>query len=172
MNNVVPTLIEVTSDVYAFGTEETYPFERTGGAVPLPEETRKEPQAKHRTGAWLVSGALHRPSEEAVAPGIARVRAIFEGTGNARYHSHEQMLENPVHKIHVDTSSGEPTDSELGLLDSRPGGGATWSCRPRGWSARSLSYNTRPHGGSSPSTGSTTRRSSSAVRARPVPCTS
>jgi 4-cresol dehydrogenase (hydroxylating) len=126
MNNVVPTLIKVTSDVYAFGTEDTYPYERTGGAVPLPAEIRRELQAKHQTGAWLVSGALYGPSEEAVAPGIARVRAIFEGTGKAGYHSHERMLENPVHKIHVDTFSGEPTDSELGLLDWRPGGGATW----------------------------------------------
>jgi 4-cresol dehydrogenase (hydroxylating) flavoprotein subunit len=126
MNNAVPTLIKVTADVYGFATEETYPYDRTGGAVPLPANIRAELQAKHHTGAWLVSGALYGPSEDAVAPGIARIRSIFEGSGKATYFSHEQMLENPVQKIHIDTFSGEPTDSELGLLDWRPGGGATW----------------------------------------------
>jgi len=36
------------------------------------------------------------------------------------------MIADPVLKIHVDTFSGEPTDAELGMLDWRPGGGATW----------------------------------------------
>jgi 4-cresol dehydrogenase (hydroxylating) len=126
MNNVVPTLIKVTSDAYGFATEETYPYDRTAGDGPLPEHLRKELQAKHGTGAWLVSGALYGASEEAVAPVIERMRTLFEGTGNATYFAHEQMLVNPVHKIHIDTFSGEPTNSELGLLNWRKGGGATW----------------------------------------------
>jgi 4-cresol dehydrogenase (hydroxylating) len=126
MNNVVPTLIKVTSDVYGFATEESYPTERTGGVTPLPDGVRKELQAKHGTGAWLVSGALYGPSDEAIAPTLEQIRGHFEGSGRATYFSHENMLANPVHKIHIDTYSGEPTDSELGLLDWRPGGGATW----------------------------------------------
>jgi len=70
MANVVPTLIKVTSAEYAFTTRERYPFDRTGGATPLPED--------------------------------------------------------PVLSTHLDTFSGEPTEAELGLLDWRPGGGATW----------------------------------------------
>jgi 4-cresol dehydrogenase (hydroxylating) len=127
--NAVPTLVKVTSDVYGFATERPYPYERTGGVVPLPDAVRRELRAEHHTGAWLVSGALYGPTEQAVAPGIDRLRALFDsagGTGKVTYHAHEQMLENPVHKIHVDTFSGEPTDRELGLLDWRPGGGATW----------------------------------------------
>lgn len=126
MNNVVPTLIKVTSDVYGFGTEDQYPFDRTGGAVPLPDDVRKELRVKHGIGAWVVSGALYGPSEDAIAPTLARIRNHFESTGRAAYAAHEQMLANPVLKIHVDTYSGEPTESELGLLDWRPGGGATW----------------------------------------------
>lgn len=126
LTNAVPTLVKVTSDVYGFATEETYPYHRTDGATPLPDALRRELRDKHHTGAWLVSGALYGPSEEAVAPGIERMRAHFGASGKAKYLCHEEMLANPVLKIHVDTFSGEPTDRELGLLDWRPGGGATW----------------------------------------------
>ncbi|WP_028923464.1 FAD-binding oxidoreductase [Pseudonocardia acaciae] len=126
LTNAVPTLVKVTSGSYGFGTEERYPFHRTGGAVPLPDEVRAELQDRHGTGAWLVSGALYGPSEQALEPGIERIRAHFEASGKATYVPHERMVEDPVYKIHLDTFGGEPTDRELGLLDWRPGGGATW----------------------------------------------
>ncbi|WP_232667093.1 FAD-binding oxidoreductase [Pseudonocardia sp. TRM90224] len=126
LSNAVPTLIKVTSDVYAFGTRCTYPFERTGGAIPLPDTVRRELREQHGTGAWTVTGALYGPSAEAVAPAIERIRAVFEGSGRATYHPHDRMLDDPLLRIHLDTFSGEPTDSELGLLNWRPGGGATW----------------------------------------------
>jgi 4-cresol dehydrogenase (hydroxylating) len=126
LNNVVPTLIKVTSDVYAFGTEETYPFERTGGKTPLPVEVRKELREKHGLGAWLVSGAFYGPSEEAVQPLLERVKAHFLKSGKARYIAHAEGEKNKVLKIHIDTFSGHPTRDELGLLKWRPGNGATW----------------------------------------------
>jgi 4-cresol dehydrogenase (hydroxylating) len=126
LNNVVPTLIKVTSDVYAFGTEETYPFDRTGGRTPLPPELRKELQHKHGLGAWLVSGAFYGASEEAVQPLLERVKAHFLRSGKARYISHAEAETRRIFKIHIDTFSGTPTRDELGLLQWRPGGGATW----------------------------------------------
>lgn len=126
LGNVVPTLIKVTSSEYAFGTVETYPFARTGGATPLPADLRAELGAKHGIGAWTVTGACYGPSADATAPTIARIRAHMEASGKARYLPHEEIAANPVLAIHLDTFSGEPTDSELGLLDWRPGGGATW----------------------------------------------
>jgi len=44
LHNVVPSLIKVTSDLYALGTDATYPFTRTGGLTPLPDEVRRELQ--------------------------------------------------------------------------------------------------------------------------------
>jgi 4-cresol dehydrogenase (hydroxylating) len=126
LNNVVPTLFKVTSDVYAFGTEETYPFEKTGGKTPLPAEVRKELREKHGLGAWLVSGAFYGPSEEAVQPLIERVKAHFLKSGKARYISHAEAEKSRILKIHIDTFSGQPTRDELGLLRWRPGSGATW----------------------------------------------
>ncbi|MFL5347330.1 MAG: FAD-binding oxidoreductase [Hyalangium sp.] len=126
LNNVVPTLLKVTSDVYAFGTEETYPFDRTGGRTPLPAELRKELREKHGLGAWLVSGAFYGASEEAVQPLIDRVKAHFLRSGKARYIPHTEAEKSRVLKIHLDTFSGQPTRDELGLLQWRPGSGATW----------------------------------------------
>lgn len=126
LSNVVPTLIKVTSDVYAFGTEETYPFDRTGGRTPLPPELRKELREKHGLGAWLISGAFYGASEEAVQPLIERVKAHFLRSGKARYIPHAEAEKSRVLKIHIDTFSGQPTRDELGLLQWRPGSGATW----------------------------------------------
>ncbi len=126
LNNVVPTLLKVTSDVYAFGTEETYPFDRTAGRTPLPPELRKELREKHGLGAWLVSGAFYGASEEAVQPMIGRVKAHFLRSGKARYLSHAEAAGSRILKIHLDTFSGQPTSDELGLLKWRPGSGATW----------------------------------------------
>ena len=126
LNPVVPTLMKVTSGGYAFATEDTYPYERTNGEVPLPDDIRRELQEKHGTGAWLVSGALYGPSVEALQPALEKIRSVFEASGKAKYISHEEMLENPIYKIHLDTYSGEPTDSEVQMLNWRPGGGATW----------------------------------------------
>jgi len=126
LNNVVPTLIKVTSAEYGFATKETYPFDRTGGATPLPDALGAEFAAKHGLGAWTVTGACYGPSFDALEPTISRIRSHMEASGKATYVAHEQIAANPVLKIHLDTFSGEPTDSELGLLDWRPGGGATW----------------------------------------------
>ncbi|WP_225858481.1 FAD-binding oxidoreductase [Rhodococcus wratislaviensis] len=123
--NVVPTLLKVTSDLYAVGTEETYPYERTGGQVPLPDDLRRELRDKHGVGAWTVSGAFYGPTMEALDSSIERVRAHFEKSGKARYISHEEIEKSEILKIHLDTFSGEPTESELGLLGWR-NGGATW----------------------------------------------
>jgi len=122
LNNVVPTLIKVTSDVYAFGTEEHH----GGGKTPLSPEARKELQARHGLGAWVVSGAFYGPTEEAVQPLIERVKAHFTRSGKARYVSHAEAEQNKILKIHIDTFSGRPTRDELGLLQWRQGGGATW----------------------------------------------
>jgi 4-cresol dehydrogenase (hydroxylating) len=125
LNNAVPTLIKVTSSQYAFGTEASYPNYEPG-APTLPLEVRKQLEAEHGTGAWAVTGAFYGPSTEAIEPFIQRVRALFEASGKATYLSHEEIEQSSIFRIHLDTFSGEPTESELGLLDWRPGGGATW----------------------------------------------
>ena len=124
--NLVPTLIKVTSGMYGLGTEATYPFERTGGATPLPDDVRHELELEHGTGAWTVTGAFYGPTLEALDPMIDRIQKHFGQSPKATYVPHEQIVDNPILRIHLDTFSGEPTDRELGLLEWRPGGGAIW----------------------------------------------
>jgi 4-cresol dehydrogenase (hydroxylating) len=126
LNNVVPSLFKVTSDLYALGTVATYPFERTGGRTPLPDEVRRELQREHGVGAWCVSGAFYGASDEVLIPLIERMKAHFGRSGKARYVSHEEAQDNHILKIHIDTFTGTPTTSELSLLNWRPGGGNCW----------------------------------------------
>lgn len=126
LNNVVPSLCKVTSDLYALGAVATYPFERTGGQTPLPDEVRRELQRKYEVGAWCVSGAFYGASDEALMPLIERMKSHFGRSGKARYISHEEALDNHILKIHIDTFTGTPTTSELSLLNWRPGGGNCW----------------------------------------------
>ena len=126
LNNAVPSLFKVTNDLYGLGTVATYPFARTGGRTPLPDDVRHELQREHGVGSWCVSGAFYGASEEAIQPLIERVKAHFGRSGKARYVSHEEAEQSPIHKIHIDTFAGRPTRSELGLLNWRPGGGNCW----------------------------------------------
>ncbi len=130
LNNIVPTLVKVTSDLYGLGTETTYPFERTGGRTPLPDDARRELQREHGIGAWCVSGAFYGASDEAILPLVERMKSHFGRSGKARYVSHEEAQDSRILKIQLDTFSGRPTDSELGLLNWRPGGGACWFLPP------------------------------------------
>ncbi|MBW8739134.1 MAG: FAD-binding oxidoreductase [Streptomyces turgidiscabies] len=123
--NVVPTLIKVTNGQYGYGTETTYPGYEPG-APTLPDDVRRGLQTRYGTGAWTVTGAFYGPSMDALSPLIDRVRSLFEASGKATYLPHEEIASSPIFKIHLDTFSGEPTESELGLLNWRPGGGATW----------------------------------------------
>jgi 4-cresol dehydrogenase (hydroxylating) len=126
LNNIVPTLIKVTNDVYGFGTAAKYPYDSAAGKTPLPDDLRRELQRRHGIGAWTVSGAFYGPSETAIAPQIEMVRSHFGKSGKAVYISHEEALESPIFKIHIDTFSGTPTEDELGLLKWRPGAGTIW----------------------------------------------
>lgn len=124
LHNVVPSLIKVTSDLYALGTEATYPFTRTGGLTPLPDEVRRKLQRHYGVGAWCVSGAFYGASDEAVRPLVERMQAHLGRSGKARYVSHEAASGNPILQLHLDPFSGRPTRTELGLLNWRPGEGA------------------------------------------------
>jgi 4-cresol dehydrogenase (hydroxylating) len=126
LSNIVPTLIKVTSDLYGLGTVAPYPFERTGGRTPLPDDVRRELQREYGVGAWCVSGAFYGASDDTLLPVIERMKVHFGHSGKARYISHEEAQDNPILKIHIDTFSGQPTTSELGLLNWRPGDGNCW----------------------------------------------
>jgi len=121
----VPSTFKVTHSLYAIATQTRYPLQRAGGPPPMPTAVRKELEREYGTGAWTVSGAFYGPSEAALEPQIARVREVFEASGKASYVPHEQAVENPMFKIHVDTFSGEPTAEEIPLHDWR-GSGSIW----------------------------------------------
>ena len=127
MSNFVPTLFRVANDIYLIGSEQPSPvYERSGGTEAITDDERKALQNEHGLGAWTVSGAFYGPSMEATEPQIQRVVSHFTASGKARYIPHEEALEKPALKCAIDSFSGVPTNTELGLLKWRPGGGNAW----------------------------------------------
>jgi 4-cresol dehydrogenase (hydroxylating) flavoprotein subunit len=123
LNNLVPTLIKVTSGLYGLGTHVPCPPRPPGLA--LPDSERHALERDRGTGAWTVTGAFYGPSPNAIAPQMERIRAHFGTYPGMRALDHDEIAESPLFQIHLDTFSGRPTEDELGLLNWR-GGGAIW----------------------------------------------
>ena len=127
MSNFVPTLFRVANDLYLIGSEVSSPaYAGSSGRESISDDARKALQREHGLGAWTVSGAFYGPSMEAMEPQIRRVVDHFCASGKATYISHEEALEKSALECAVASFSGEPTNTELGLLKWRPGGGNAW----------------------------------------------
>ena len=127
MSNFVPTLFRIGSDLYLIGSETPSPaYAASGGRESIGDEARKALQKEYDLGAWTVSGAFYGPSMAAMEQQIQRVVDHFCASGKATYIPHEAAAEIPPLACAISSFSGEPTDTELGLLDWRPGGGNAW----------------------------------------------
>lgn len=116
-SGLVPTAIKATGDLYSLASQIPHP-----GQSPISADTRRDLHKEHGIGAWIVSGALYGGSEEAIEASLGRVRMLFEASGKGRYVPHEEAMENPELKIHIDTYSGHPTPDETAMLAWRGGG--------------------------------------------------
>lgn len=122
LGGVVPTAIKATGDLYALASQIPYPYARTPGHGPIPDQVRRELHREHDIGSWIVSGALYGPSTGAIAPRLEHVKDLFLASGKARYLSHAEAVDRPELKIHIDTYSGRPTDEEVKMAMWKGGG--------------------------------------------------
>ncbi|MGQ4598212.1 FAD-binding protein [Nocardia sp. R6R-6] len=122
LSNAVPTAIKVTSDLYSLGTEMRFPEDLAGGASSLDNAARAELRRRHNWGAWTVTGAVYAADEGAAEAQLTRVREHFLAGGKATYLDHETISSDPKLRIHLDTYTGRPTASELGIRNWRGGG--------------------------------------------------
>ena len=125
--NFVPTMIRATNDLYLLASVATHPdYALGGGKVTLGDAERRKLRESFGLGAWTVSGALYGGSKAAVAPQLERVVRHFTASGKGRQISLEDAEDlKPLH-IAINSNTGVPTDSELRMLNWRPGGGAIW----------------------------------------------
>ncbi|KTT42888.1 FAD-binding protein [Pseudomonas oryzihabitans] len=126
LSNFVPSLFRIANDLYALAPEEQNEEYLAGSKESISDGARLAMRAKHKLGAWQVSGMFYGGSEAAIDPLIARVRAHFERSGKATYISHEEALDIHALKISIDSMNGEPSAEELGMLQFRPGSGNSW----------------------------------------------
>jgi 4-cresol dehydrogenase (hydroxylating) len=127
LTGVVPSLVTVTSDMYAIGTIRHRPRERVPGGNALTPAVRAQLRGETGIGAWTVSGALYGPPQATEAT-LSRVRMALTASGKATEVSHEAALERPELAYHVDVLDGRPTRQELEMVNWRPNGGNVWFC--------------------------------------------
>jgi len=71
----IQTPIHFANDLRVLSSKVSYPWERTGGAVPLPDDLRRELDARYRIPAWTAMGGLYGSRAEVWARGRAIRRA-------------------------------------------------------------------------------------------------
>ncbi|MGB3071393.1 MAG: FAD-binding oxidoreductase [Ottowia sp.] len=126
LSNFVPSLFRVANDLYAMAPDEVNAEYQPGQPSAFSKEGRQALQARHGLGAWQVSGMFYGASDAAIEPLIQRVRGHFERSGKARYISHEEAQNIPALKTAIDSMTGRPSATELGMLKWRPGSGNAW----------------------------------------------
>jgi 4-cresol dehydrogenase (hydroxylating) len=73
MQGLLQSTVHIGNDLRIFSSRTRYPFERTGGKTPLPEDVRAELRSQYAIGAWNVAGGIYG-SKETVAATCRTVR--------------------------------------------------------------------------------------------------
>lgn len=126
LSNFVPTLFRISNDLYAISSEAKNEEYAAGSKASLSDDARRALQQKHGLGAWQVSGLFYGASDAAIEPMIQRVRAHFERSGKARYITHEEAAAIAPLRVAIESMTGRPGITELGMLQWRPGSGNSW----------------------------------------------
>jgi 4-cresol dehydrogenase (hydroxylating) len=80
MNGTLRSIVHIGNDLRLISGGQTYPRDRAGGKVPLPEELRRTLRARAGVGAWTVSGALYGTARQ-VAVARSALRRALKGQG-------------------------------------------------------------------------------------------
>lgn len=83
MTGLLPSAVHVANDLRVLSARQRYPWERTGGVTPLPEELRKELREKASLGAWNVLGAFYG-TRASVAASRKALRKAMRGVATVR----------------------------------------------------------------------------------------
>jgi len=61
LQGLLRSTMHIGNDLRVFSARTRYPFERTGGATPLPEDLRADLRKEYGVGAWNGGGAIYGP---------------------------------------------------------------------------------------------------------------
>lgn len=84
MAGVVQSTVHVANDLRVISARRQYPWEWTGGKVPLPAEIRQRLRRESGVGVWNLMGALYG-SKAAVRAAVAEVRRAFVGLAHVHF---------------------------------------------------------------------------------------
>lgn len=76
LHDVVKSAVHIGNDLRVISGRARYPFDRTGGATPLPADVRAELRREFGVGAWNVCGALYGTRASVAAAKASLRRAL------------------------------------------------------------------------------------------------
>ena len=80
MHGVLNSAVHIGNDLRVFTSMDRYPWDRTGGETPLPEDLRKVLRAETRLGAWNITGSFSGTPAQ-VRDARRRLKRAFRGLG-------------------------------------------------------------------------------------------
>lgn len=140
MAGTVRSTVHVANDLRVLSARIGYPWERTGGATPLPDDVRAELRREHGLGAWNVLGGLYGTRRE-VAAARYEVRRAFRGIARPHFFRRSTLNKAARVKSLLKTfpagrrlaAAIDSAASAFDLLEGVPSAehlkGAFWRCR-------------------------------------------
>jgi 4-cresol dehydrogenase (hydroxylating) len=139
MQGIVQSTVHIANDLRVISGKAAYPWERTGGKTPLPDDVRAALRSEYAIGAWNVAGALYG-SRETVAAARKTIRRALPNYRVAflddRRLAAAERLHRLLSKVGLGHALGEKLESVrpvFGLLKGvptdEPMRGASWRVR-------------------------------------------
>ena len=75
---LLPSAVHIANDLRALSSRVQYPWDRAGGATPLPRDLRAQLRREHGVGAWNGCGALMGP-KKVIAAVESRIKSVLKG---------------------------------------------------------------------------------------------
>jgi 4-cresol dehydrogenase (hydroxylating) flavoprotein subunit len=141
LHGVLQTAVHIANDLRVISGRMTYPWERAGGNVPLPDSLTAKLRREHGVGAWNGAGSISGP-KEVVAAIRAKLQRDLKGARITFVSSRSLSVWRRFQKILRTTEIGRSLKGKIELgealfhtLQGKPNNGAipgTW------WRVRSL----------------------------------
>ncbi len=90
LHEVVRSTVHVANDLRLLSARRQYPWDRTGGKTPLPDDIRQQLRREAGCGAWNVMGGLYGTGPM-VAAARKVVRRAFRGVANVQFFDQRKL---------------------------------------------------------------------------------
>lgn len=141
LHGILQSAVHIGNDLRVISGKTSYPWERTGGRVPLPDDIRAELRRQHAVGVWNVAGSITGPREivAAVRKLIRReLRSFHPVFITNRSMTHMRRLQALLHLAGAAKRMQGKIDLASALFDTLRGTPSAGAIRGAWWRVRNV----------------------------------